>query len=228
MTAALLDDVALGVSTPPIRTSVAARSRRAVTGFSRYYQRPDHVLSLVTLSVMLSYGGGAVMFWVHAVYRGEQGPAISPWAHWLLDSSLGFLALTPALAVLLPLSAAALVLIGRDPNPARSALFIGSAFALVTAPGPVVHDLLVGRGTALADLATRLIGSDGATTMVHAQGNSPVAECLWQVIAGVPTYTLLTLLVLSGVHRARRQRTVHHGQPGTLGQTQGGPFATID
>ncbi|MCW3042463.1 MAG: hypothetical protein JWL57_621, partial [Actinobacteria bacterium] len=93
----------------------------------------------------LAYAGGAVMFWFHAIYRGEQGPAISPWYHWLLDSSLGFFGLTPALFLILP---AALWILQRTrqgsrlANTGRYVAVVGAIFAAVTGPGPVLHDLI--------------------------------------------------------------------------------------
>ncbi|MDP8961295.1 MAG: hypothetical protein M3N32_06765 [Actinomycetota bacterium] len=42
------------------------------------------------------------MLWLHAIHRGEKGPAINHWFHWLLDSTLGFLPLTPVLFFIPP------------------------------------------------------------------------------------------------------------------------------
>jgi hypothetical protein len=74
--------------------------------FIDYYRDRLARRALIVCALALAYGGGAVMFWVHAVYLGEKGPAISPYLHWALDSTAGFIGLTPPLAVILPLAAA--------------------------------------------------------------------------------------------------------------------------
>jgi len=78
---------------------IVVTSSEAVTAF---YRQPLAWVALLVSTLLLSFGGGAVMFWFHAVLRGEQGPAIGYVDHWLLDSSLGFFALTPVLALICP------------------------------------------------------------------------------------------------------------------------------
>lgn len=55
---------------------------RKLTGLvGEFYARPGRGLELAVTSLMLTYGGGAVMFWLHAIYRGEQGPPIADVFH---------------------------------------------------------------------------------------------------------------------------------------------------
>ncbi|MCW3043247.1 MAG: hypothetical protein JWL57_1405, partial [Actinobacteria bacterium] len=77
-----------------LRELAALRVRNAGRALRSLYAEPVAWVALVVTAGVLAYAGGAVMFWFHAIYRGEQGPAISPWYHWLLDSSLGFFGLT--------------------------------------------------------------------------------------------------------------------------------------
>lgn len=181
----------------------------------RFYARPSQYRTLIVASLLLSYGGGAVMFWFHGIYRGEQGPAISPWAHWLLDSTLGLAGLTPAIALLLPLADWVCTRGWSSPRPSRLALLVGPSFALVTAPGPVVHNLLVGRGTILANLATNLISADSTTSQALAVQHSAVMECLLQVLVGLPVYTLLTFATLTAIaHNNHRTATARPPKAG--------------
>ena len=89
------------------------------------------------------------MFWFHAIALGEGGPAISWYAHWLLDSTFGFIALTPALFLIIPFAAWAAHRLAGDRVGQRPWLYValtGGLFALVTVPGPIAHDLFVARG----------------------------------------------------------------------------------
>lgn len=184
--------VAPASSTWSVRTAGPALLRT----LQQHYRTPGALRTMLFCSVVLSYGGGAVMFWFHCTYRGEAGPAISPWPHWLLDSSLGFVALTPVVAVLLPLCQLVSRRTGAGSRPGRTSLLLGPAFAVTTGPGPVVHNLLVGRHTALADLATQVVGRVPVADHVPAVPHSALVECLLQVAVGVPLYTVLVLLVL--------------------------------
>lgn len=152
-----------------------------------FYANRSSRLTLAITSVMLCYGGGGAMFWLHAIVRGEQGPAISAPYHWLLDSTLGFIALSPILFFLIPTAHRTL---RRRLHP----LAVGAAFALVTTPGPVIHDKAVGGGTPLAQLATNIFGRDlgVAARNVHAVSHSATSECLLQLAVGLPVYGLLT------------------------------------
>ena len=162
-----------------------------------YYRDPLSWAALVVTSIMLCYVGGGAMFWFHAEYLGEGGPAI-PWqTHWLLDSTVGFVALTPALAVLLPLATwAATHTVGRlQPSalPLSFAVLVGTAFSLLTIPGPIAHDLLVGRGTWLADQVTRWVGEPAAPAATHAHYGW-LADLTQQLGFGLPLYVALTVL----------------------------------
>lgn len=150
-------------------------------------------LALAVTSVLMCYIGGAAMFWFHAVKLGEGGPAISWQAHWLLDSTFGFVVLTPVLLVLLPMATWAAQALGRGADrlvPWLYAVIAGTAFAVVATPGPIAHDLVVGRGTWLATEVTRLIGNPGA--VLPPKHEYPVLAALTQQFgAGVPLYVAL-------------------------------------
>lgn len=179
--------------------------------FVDYYRDPIAWLALAVTSVLLCYLGGAVMFWFHATYLGEGGPAISPYAHWLLDSTVGFIALTPVLAFLLPLStwaAAALAGSERSLVPWLQALLGGVAFAVVAIPGPIAHDLLVGRGTWVARTATQMLG-DPAAPLLPKHDYPLLADLTQQLGAGLPLYIALmglAVLVVRVIVGARHRR----------------------
>ena len=163
-----------------------------------FYTQPGGPVTLVVCALVLAYGGGAAMFWFHALYLGEGGPAISPWLHWALDSTAGFVGLTPAIAVILPLALRSATVARSDHQAAavaQSSLAGGVALALLTAPAPLLHDRLIGRGTWLADHVTRLLGN-GHHPTGEPQEVGAVAEMAQQVGAGVPTYVLLTAVGL--------------------------------
>ena len=142
------------------------------------------------------------MFWFHAILRKEKGPPINNWYHWMLDSSLGFVGLTPGLFVIMPLALTA-VSLGRDRGARARAttyvLLVGVLFAILTGPGPIIHDLLVGRGKPLARLATKVFGYDPAVVAAtaHAPDHSMVSECLLQILVGVPVYTVVGLVAFA-------------------------------
>jgi hypothetical protein len=165
-----------------------------------YYRDPLAWVALVVFAVLLAYGGGAVMFWFHAIYLGEGGPAISPWLHWLLDSTAGFIGLTPALAIIMPLAAAV-----SPGGSARYALTIGTVFAFVTAPGPLLHNALVGRGTWVANHVTALLGN-GHPAAGAPHHIPPIVDMSGQVAVGLPTYIAiagLALIAMRALHEAR-------------------------
>jgi hypothetical protein len=197
-----------GAAGPSVRP--LPRPGTVVSWYVTYYRDPLAWLALAVTSVLLCYVGGAVMFWFHAVRLGEGGPAISWYAHWLLDSTFAFVGLTPALFVLLPLaSAAARSLAGESvPRlvPWLYAAICGSLFAAVTIPGPLAHDQIVGRGTWVADQVTRAIG-DPSATLTPAAEYPVLAQLTQQFGAGIPVYIVLTavsVLVVRALVAARR------------------------
>jgi hypothetical protein len=196
---------------PPSSPRRVPRITELWRAFADFYRDPVSWLALVVSSVTLCYVGGAAMFWFHAVHLGEGGPAISPYAHWLLDSTVAFITLTPVLVVLLPaatLAAQALAGGARSLVPWLQAALGGAAFAIVTTPGPIVHDLLVGRGTWLAQRATELMG-DPSAPLVPRHEYPVLASLTQQLGAGVPLYVLLmglTVLVVRVLVGARQRQ----------------------
>ena len=174
--------------------------------------------ALLVSSLILTYAGGAALFWYHAIYLGEGGPAISPWHHWLLDSTAGFIGLTPAIALILPIAhrfattepggegptAAPAATSSPDVHPARFAVVGGTLLAFVTAPAPILHDELIGQGTWLADRVTHLFGRHHVPT--GSEHEVPkVLEMAQQVVAAIPIYIVLmsvTLLALRALQRS--------------------------
>ena len=199
------------VATRPARRSVrTVTTARSVLAEGRsYYATSQARIRLLTVAVALTYGGGAAMFYLHAVVRGEQGPAIANLWHWLLDSSLGFVGLTPVLVVLLPLTAK----LTRSRTTAYAA--IGALFGLLTAPGPILHNLIAGADTPLARAAISFFGTDPTVAAAHehaattsAAEPSAISSVLAQIGVGLPTY--ITLAVAAGTlvhHLQTRTRT---------------------
>jgi hypothetical protein len=176
-----------------------------------FYSRPLAYGAAVFVSATLAYAGGGIMFWLHAVYRGENGPPIDYWQHWLLDSTLGFVALTPVVLLLLPAVLWTLGWRGTKSGGVRVGayvLVVGTLFALVTGPGPLLHDAIAGAGTPLANLATDVFGADPRILQEQAGApeRSAFTEGVLQVAVGVPTYSLLTLGSIAVVRRASRGR----------------------
>lgn len=158
--------------------------------------------------VVLVYGGGAAMFWFHSIHLGEGGPAISPWLHWIVDSTAGLLGLTAPIVLIVPLAASVAT---RSPGlpTVRSGLFAGvtgTLLAVVTAPGPLIHDAFVGRGTWLAAQATRLFGNGHEATGTPPD-LSPALRMLQQIAFAIPLYVSLTWLALWAVRFALRRLT---------------------
>lgn len=193
----------------PLRSRVA----EAVAAVTVFYRRPVAWQALFVTAALLIFGGGAVMFWFHAIVRGEHGPAIGDVHHWLLDSSIGFAALTPILALILPFGVwAGAGTGGRRPRPPRAYVAVVAAvFTLTTGPGPFLHNIVAGAGTPLAGLATGLFGHNQtvAARSMHAHDRSPLTEGVLQVVVGFPVYLLCTCaalaIVRSLVRRTRRR-----------------------
>jgi hypothetical protein len=185
-----------------MRRGLARSGRGAARGIRAFYSRPLAWGALLLTSGVLAYGGGGVMFWFHAIYRGEAGPPIADVWHWLFDSTLGFLALTPALFLILPGALAAVHRAGIRGSRAASAAYVavvGVAFGVVTGPGPFLHDMLVGRGTFLARLAVAIFGRDPGVAARHVEAHSTLSEMALQVVVGTPVYVVAALLALTVV-----------------------------
>jgi hypothetical protein len=185
--------------------------RRTIAAYVGFYRDRLAWLALMISAVLLCYGGGAIMFWFHAVHLGEGGPAISPYAHWLLDSTLGFVGLVPPLFLFLPLATAgARALAGKSAPHLVPWLYVaitGSLFAVITTPGPILHDRLVGRGTWVATQVTRLIG-DPSATLTPTHHYPLLAQLTQQLGAAFPVYIALTgvsVLIVRALVTTRRQ-----------------------
>ena len=189
---------------------VRRQAKGAIQALRSFYSRPVAWFGAIAVSAVLSYLGGAVMFWLHAIYRNEQGPEIGYLQHWLLDSTLGFVALTPVVFLLLP---AALWLRRSEVRRAglRLGLYVvvvGVLFAFVTGPGPLLHNTLVGADTPLANLATDVFGRDPGVVdhTGHGVENSVLSEGVLQVAVGIPVYSLLTWAAVAVIRWRGRAR----------------------
>jgi hypothetical protein len=183
--------------TIPARASGATRPHRSD-------QQPTTGTGLrLATAAGLAYGGGAVLFWLHAVARHEAGPALSYPKHWLLDSTL-------ALVVLTPLTLAAFRSSDRGGrHPSAVAARAAALVAVATTPGPALHNALVGGGTTGAAVATAILGADpdgAAPPPGHAHA-SLLAEILLQLIVALPTYVAVALLIRAATALARHRRT---------------------
>ena len=217
----------LTTATPDTRSPGFVPSMRA------FYSRRISWVALLVTSLLLTFGGGAVMFTLHARYRGEKGPAINDWYHWFLDSTIGFVTLTPVLFLILP---GVLWALGDPGQPAAGtrrtrvrvwcyAGLVGLIFALVTGTGHMVHNVIAGEGTPLADFVTDLLGRDPAVAArnVHAPASSPLTESLLQLGAGMPVYVGLTWLSIHFIRATSRRRTPESSSPTDL-ETKGEAF----
>jgi hypothetical protein len=207
-----------------------SRLRQLTATMTGFYNDRSSRASLLASALLLCYGGGIVMFVVHYVVRRECGPPINAGWHWLLDSTIGFVALTPLLAVLLP--AAAMLLRWRTGTPPTRpavgpySVLVGAAFAVATAPGPFVHNLIVGAGRPLARLATVVFGVDQVALAhnAHAVEHSAVSEGIVQLAVGLPLYIALTYLAISMV----RSVAVGLDRPGSAdGQLPASAIVTV-
>jgi hypothetical protein len=196
----LAGGVPVAATAARLRLPSIRRPREAVTAIVGFYRDPLSWLVVGLTSVILTYFGGLLMFWYHAIHLGEGGPQISWYAHWLLDSTVGFVALTPAIVVIVPLAMWVAQAMATDQRRARW-LYIGLsgvAFGLITVPGPLAHNFLVGRGTWIANYVTRLIGNPSAklTPSIHYSGPDLMAQ---QFRAGLPLYVLLMAIAVAAV-----------------------------
>lgn len=175
-------------------------SEVSVASLRAFYAQPLARRTLIATSVLLTYVGGGAMFWLHAIHRGERGPAINHWFHWLLDSTLGFVALTPVLVVILPIALYCVGLVRRRPRAtlALYAVAVGMLFSVATAPGPLLHAVVAGAGTPLAEAATEVFGQDAAVAAgsVHAASHTALGSVLAQLAVGLPVYVVLSWMAM--------------------------------
>lgn len=192
-----------------------AAVREGVEVVLAFYRQPLAIAALLLSSSLLSFGGGAAMFYFHAIVRGEQGPAIADVHHWLLDSGLGFLGLTPVLAIILPLGIRAVSRAGRFGRQAY-VMTVAILFTVLTGPGPFLHNQIAGGGTPLARFATELLGTDAgvAARNLDVQHRAPLTEGLLQLAVGLPVYVFFTWLALRLV-RSFVRHTRRHPSSGT-------------
>jgi hypothetical protein len=191
----------------PARVPFPVRPRALVRFYVDYYRTPLAWFGLLVTLLVVAYAGGAVLFVLHAVVLGELGPAISPGAHWLLDSTLGFVGFGPVVALIVPVAAWAAARLAGAVRPLPYALVGGLLFALAAGPGPIAHDLLVGRGTWLANRVTDLLGGDASAVHVHGDTVPQTLSIGSQLAVGVPTYVLLMWASLALVRVALRHRS---------------------
>lgn len=179
------------------------KARAGAEAVLAFYRQPLAVAALLLSSLLLSFGGGAVMFYFHAIVRGEQGPAIADAHHWLLDSGLGFVGLTPVLAIILPLGIRA---VSRASRFGRQAyvLTVAILFTVLTGPGPFLHNQIAGGGTPLARFVTELLGTDAgvAARNLDVHERAPLTEGLLQLAVGLPVYLFFTWLALRALRSA--------------------------
>jgi hypothetical protein len=189
-------------------TADTSKKTRALAPFRAYYRRPWSLLTLNLAALLLCYGGGAIMFWFHAYFRGERGPAINPWLHWMLDSTLGFIGLAPALLVLIPLAAYVAAAKGWKAWWVQGAL-VGVAFAFMTGPGPMVHDRLVGEHGPIGQWAVTTFGSDPGIVArnLRAHEHNQLLEGVYQVAFGLVVYVLLAWVALAVAPALTRLRS---------------------
>jgi hypothetical protein len=194
---------------PPARGTLPVRPRELIRFYVDYYRAPLAWFGLLVTLAVTAYAGGAVLFILHAFILGELGPAISPMVHWALDSTLGFVGFAPVVALIVPVAAWAATRLAGAVRPLPFALVGGTLFALAAGPGPIVHDLLVGRDTWLANHVTELVGGDVTTAAQHVHGDevSQVLSIGSQFVVAVPTYVLLMWASLTLVRAALRHRS---------------------
>jgi hypothetical protein len=175
----------------PAAEPFPVRPRALIRFYVDYYRTPMAWFGLFVTLLIVAYAGGAIMFTLHSVVLGELGPAISPVEHWALDSTLGFVGLGPVVALIVPLAATGAVRLTGTVRPRHYALIGGILFALAATPGPIAHDLLVGRGTFLANKVTALLGGPLVAAHVHGDSIPQSVSMGAQLIVGVPSYILL-------------------------------------
>src|SRR5262249_1434565 len=129
---------------------------------------------------------------------------ISNFDHWMLDSTLGFLALSPVVFI-------GVALLARfvPPRSPKFPLIAGVLFAALTIPGPIAHDKVVGEDTVGATVATHFCGIDQAALAKQGVEHSAISECFVQFVVGIPTYVTLFFIawLIGKAVKARRYPT---------------------
>lgn len=193
-----------------------------------FYSRPLSWLGVLVTSAALTYVGGGVMFWFHAIFRGEQGPAIGDVQHYLLDATLGFVALTPLVGLIVPATVPLVRrrgVAGRQVSTAGFVVVIGLVFGVATGPGPLLHNQIVGGGTWLGDHAEAAFGHDSSVAARNADAphRSALTEGALQVAVGVPVYILSALAAVTGVRALARRQADRAGGTGVEAARPPGP-----
>ncbi len=222
-------DSPTGTWVPRRRHLPPPHPREVLRALTTFYRDPLSWFGALGTLLIIAYGGGAVLFILHANVLGELGPAISPTEHWALDSTLGFVGFAPVVAVLVPLTAWIVTpQSGAAMRPRRYALVAGVLMGLAAAPGPIAHDLLVGRGTWLADRVTAVVGSP-AGHAAHAHGDSvPQWVSIGsQVAVGIPAYMVLMWVSLVTVRYAVRWHAAARQDAARLAATLADPAAVL-
>jgi len=187
------------------------RPRQVAAALFRFYRAPVSWLALVVTSLLLCYGGGLVMFWFHSVALGEGGPNISWYSHWMLDSTFAVLGLTPVVFLALPIAAWLAQWVAGAGKAPLTWVYVGvvaGLFSLATVPGPLAHDMIVGRGTWVARQVTDVIGDPSAP--LQPRHEYPLlADLTQQLGAAVPIYLVMTTVSVVVVRRlvAARRRS---------------------
>lgn len=191
------------MTTVELSLAAVPRTRQAATHHVRaFYARPTGWVALVVHMLFVAYAGGAVMFWFHCMVRGEKGPPVNNWFHYLTDSTLAFVGLSIAMFFILPTALTAVSMarnIGEQAKAAVYVLLVGTLFGLATFPGPFLHDLLVGRGTPGARIVVDIWGYDRHVALMTAHNPEHwwVTEGLLQVLVGVPVYIVASLFAFT-------------------------------
>ena len=93
---------------------------------------------------------------------------------------------------------------------AKAAVYVtivGVLFGVVTGPGPLLHDALVGRDAPLGRLAVSIFGEDPAVAARVAHEHSMVSEVSLQVLVGAPVYIAAALAALGLVRAFAAKRS---------------------
>lgn len=184
---------------PPIIEQLATCNTSGLTRIRRFYAARSCRHAWVLTTWLLTYVGGGVLFVVHAVIRGEQGPPTSYWVHYVLDSSLGFVLLGPILLMLIPLAiqtSGGNGLRPRNPRVLLPATIIGVLFTLVTVPGTVAHNWIAGPTTPISRGLTAVFGTDSEVVHRTVVEHSALSDALVQLVVGLPVYVALSSLAL--------------------------------